>query len=548
MPVPTQIRPALIPAPFLRRRMRVLPLLLGLLTLTAHAAKRRPAEYRFELDKLGYPGISASLLAQGGTLLTVHFAGDNHLLLTYATRGLIPRLPNDRAGDEDRMVAALLIELPSGKVVARTDWRLHDRSRYLWSLGHGRFLLRIQDSLSTLNPVANLGTGHAFERTVFGPTSGRIDAIVVTPDHELITVESSQPLPEKSPARIQAALTAAKLATRPHFASDAQAAPAPTPFIPPDEPTSEPVRSSAETYSIFHINGVGTIAAPIESSLIGHLTVASIVALPLFLDGYLKDSGQDRSQWNVDFHAFSGKNYMFAPIDSSCAPSLYRVGPAQFLSVNCRGMTGNVTLAAYDLAQHEMWEESLPDSIGAPSYATAPLAGRFAISRIVPSDGTRSPGVPLDQPPDITSSQEVRIYQTQSGDLLLKIECTPAFKALENFDLAPDGLHAVVIREGAIEVHRLPPLTRQDRDDLAALAPVTPPESKAGFDLRAFAGTSEQPMPSAASGGPAVPAATSLPANAVVVQMGDVPTERPAPTLLKPDEKPEFVDKVPPSR
>ena len=50
---------------------------------------------------------------------------------------------------------AVLLELPTGKVLARTTWRLHDHAQYLWNLGHGHFLLRIRDTLTTFAPLAN---------------------------------------------------------------------------------------------------------------------------------------------------------------------------------------------------------------------------------------------------------------------------------------------------------------------------------------------------------------------------------------------------------
>ena len=51
----------------------------------------------------------------------------------------------------------MLVELPTGKVLAQTQWRLHDRGQYLWSLGHGRFLLRVRDRLTVIAPMAGGG-------------------------------------------------------------------------------------------------------------------------------------------------------------------------------------------------------------------------------------------------------------------------------------------------------------------------------------------------------------------------------------------------------
>ena len=100
-------------------------------------------------------------------MLTVDFVDDTHVLVTYNARRLIRRIPNDPPYDEDRNVDALLLELPSGHVLARAEWVFHDHGQYLWNLGHGQFLLRIRDNFSLLAPLANLGKKEAFRARTF---------------------------------------------------------------------------------------------------------------------------------------------------------------------------------------------------------------------------------------------------------------------------------------------------------------------------------------------------------------------------------------------
>ena len=68
---------------------------------------------------------------------------------------------------------AVILELPSGKVLGEKDWYLHDRRRYLWPLGPGKFLLRklndlyevdssLREKLLLSSPTGScLGHGHA---------------------------------------------------------------------------------------------------------------------------------------------------------------------------------------------------------------------------------------------------------------------------------------------------------------------------------------------------------------------------------------------------
>lgn len=94
---------------------------------------------RIPLDDLGFQSLPAQFLLNGSSMFTVHFVDQKHLLLTFVTHRLIPRLPDEPEDDRDRVVDAVLLDLPSGHVLARTSWHLHDHAQYLWNLGGGHF-------------------------------------------------------------------------------------------------------------------------------------------------------------------------------------------------------------------------------------------------------------------------------------------------------------------------------------------------------------------------------------------------------------------------
>jgi hypothetical protein len=118
-------------------------------------APPKPA-MRLPLNELGFPGYAFSLLHAGASMATVHMLDGSHVLFTYSLRSLVPRLPGDDANDTDREVAAVLVEAPSGKVLARTKWHMHDHGRYLWSVGRGVFVVRSGADLSLLAPLQGL--------------------------------------------------------------------------------------------------------------------------------------------------------------------------------------------------------------------------------------------------------------------------------------------------------------------------------------------------------------------------------------------------------
>ena len=442
----------------------------------AFAGTKQPApESRLLLEDLGFPGISQSFLASGGSMLSVNFVDSDHLLFTYSQRGLVPRLDGDPVDDEDRMVAAKLVELPSGKVVAQTQWHLHDHSRYLWSLGHGRFMLRIAGSLSTFEPMANLAAGQPFERTAFAHRRGLLSAVLVSGDGELLTIETGH----------------------------------------------GPV-----TMDFYRLSGGKAAGSPLRVEDAGSVGAPSPMLLPVDADGYFRAANREHDKWAIEYKPFAGKEVTLAPIDSTCSPTLRRVGTSQFVAETCRGKLGGTMLSAFDFEKHEMWEEPLAASPLPPSMAMAPEAGRFAISRVA---SIESPDT-FQALPDSVASQDVRVYQTQTGDLLLKVSCSPILRTAENFDLSEDGMRAAVVRGDAIEVYRLPALTELDHADLVELEKVAPPR---GTGKIVFGGLAKEERQAAASEAASVVETDTI-AN------GDSQGQRKPPTLLKPGEKPEF--------
>ena len=505
---------------------------------SAFAKPNKPApEVRLPLEELGFSGVSSAFLSSGGSMLTVHFVDSSHLLVTFGLRGLVPRTPGDPPDDEDRMVAAHLIELPSGKVVARTEWHLHDHGRYLWNLGNGRFLLRIQNNFSTFAPGANLASGQAFERTSFPRRPGNIEAVVVSSDYKLLTVETSRSRPHTDQAaERKAAAEAAAAAARPHFTSNASE-PAPPP--PPPKPIIEQAVPSGPPVAIdfYRLSGSGALADPLEVTPAGAIGTTEVVALPVDGDGYLRPIDQSHGKWSLVFHPFSGKEIPLTPIETTCSPTVQRVSPTQFVSLNCHGVAGGLVLAAYDFDKHEMWEEPVGASPLPSVFAFAPAAGRFAVSRV----STMNSDAALATLPDNAATQDVRVYQTQTGDLLLKIDCKPVYRTAENFDLSADGMRVAVVRGGAIEIYHLPELTKVDHEDLVEMQKLAPPPASGRIDL---AGLSKAAQSDVQSGTTTIDGtAPQTAANAA----GDSQTPRKPPSILNPGEKPEFQDKNAPS-
>ncbi len=129
---------------------------------------------KIALAPLGFQTPLNQFMLAGSSMMTVDFVDPKHLLFTFSTKRLLKRLSECPPADQDRVVEAVFLELPSGKILARTSWRTHDHGQYLWNLGRGRFMLRIRDALSTFAPMVNLSKGDAFVQLPLLRTDRRI--------------------------------------------------------------------------------------------------------------------------------------------------------------------------------------------------------------------------------------------------------------------------------------------------------------------------------------------------------------------------------------
>ena len=253
-------------------QLRWLSLLL--LLPPAWAATKPEPPVLIPLDPLGVPAPQAKLLAAGATLYTLNFVDDTHLLLTYFTRGLLTRLPDADANDYDGLVAGVLLELPTGKVVARTEWRVRDRNTYLWPLGHGRFLFRVRSHLTVLDPMSNLAAGDAFKPELFGNLTRRIGYISTSPGGDLLSIETLPPLKHATEGQATVAFE--------------------------DEHASGPV------VQIFFYR-LAVEGGHLQHPAAGVLGADNLIAIPADAGGYLVASKESDAVYDFDYISHDGK-------------------------------------------------------------------------------------------------------------------------------------------------------------------------------------------------------------------------------------------------
>lgn len=504
----------------LRRRCWLyIPLLVVFAAIPSHARGPEPA-LRIPLPPLGFQPLIPEFLLNGGSMLTLHFVDDTHLLLTFNARTLLKRIPDDPPEDQDRNVAALLLELPSGRVLARTEWRFHDHGQYLWPLGHGRFLLRTRNTLTTIAPLANLATSEPFRQRPFLATLDRhIGVLLFTPEADMLIVESKPK---------EAATKPAPPARPPLFG------PAPHPAPAPD--STEAGSSSPVQINFYRISippGPGD-EVTVRSAGVGRSRTFG--QLPLTTAGHLEIIDQGHQSWAFNFDTFTGKTTELPAFDSTCRPFPVFVSHSEFIAFGCRGGQTPKIMGAFNMRGEEMWQQGLFGDYIAPHFAFAPASGRFAFGRVMASSTIlNTDSLQADQ----LTAQTVVVYQTHSGDQLLKIDCSPIERAGQNFDLSPSGLNFGVVRANAIEIYKLPSLTKKQKTAVE-LAQASAPE-----EVEVPVRVSNQPLheeaaatPTAAEQAPASPdtppatqptPAAAAPAATAPAQPSIQPAPQPAP-------------------
>ena len=243
------------------------------------------------LAPMGYQEQLPQFLLGGSTMLTVHFVDADHLLITFGLRQLMKREPNDPPDDDDRMVGANLVELPSGKVLAQTQWRMHDRGQYLWNLGQGRFLLRVRDQLSVIAPMQGVGKGDAFHERPLLHFDHNLVALQVSADGDLLTVETNFRTPGN-----------AGVATDVTVVDPGHAAPAPIQI------TFYRILTTGDGMESLVLSSAGTIGA------------RAPVDIPLTTAGFLDAIDGGKNRWLFNFDEHTGKVHELAEWDTSCFP------------------------------------------------------------------------------------------------------------------------------------------------------------------------------------------------------------------------------------
>ena len=370
----------------------------------AHPAARIPVE------PLGYVPPARFYTPYRIPSATLDFLDSTHLLFTFHVAKLMRRDPDDPEDDQDQTVRAIVLSIPEGKMVAEGTWRLHDRDRYLWMLGGGRFVMRQRNTLYE-------GDRSLVLRTFLHP-EGALASVQLSPDATMMAVQFARA--EKREEAVDNA---------PTLGDDA-------PHLP----------EHRQEYSLVLID-----TEEKHATRAGRLSHA--VVLPMVEGGYLGVRQEKAKQWSIILTPFHGETRTVAEVTSACQPVVHAISERAFLTQSCIPFLGDHLVDAFTLDGHKLWEQVWQARFTWGTYAYSARGNRFAYGSVEMDHNLAT----LD-PVDASSilGQPVGVFSIETGKLDLVLDASPVLTAGNNYALSPDGDQLAILREGAIELYALP--------------------------------------------------------------------------------------------
>jgi hypothetical protein len=341
---------------------------------------------------------------------SLDFIDEHHLLFTFHQSRLLHREANEGKLENDQIIRAVVLELPGGKVVESTEWRMHDKLRYLWPMGEGKFLVRQRNSYAL--------TDLSLKLRPYIEVSTPVYETEVSPDGSVIVIEHE--FEKHTPEQ--------------HKRLNEQAMQFGDP--PPVEDTQITLMNASSR----------EVLAAVHTELPIHLPVTG--------NGYVgvtRNKGED--QFTVRFIPLEGKEIVLGKVASICTPRENFLNRKALVIESCGPKSSDVFLDVWTTEGKRLWNGSRDGHLVWPSFAYARSGNRFAESVLRISHPIDLADSLLDE--DVRE-QLVQVFDTATGTLLMTTNASPILTGGQNFALSDDGQRLVVLREGAIEIFDVP--------------------------------------------------------------------------------------------
>jgi len=347
---------------------------------------------------LGFSVPGKSYLLRRESLVSLDFLDEDRILFTFRVPGLLQRDAADHQDDEKQQIQALVLSLRTGKVEARATWTVPDRSRYLWMLNDGHFLLRAADGLDE---------GDAELRVKpYLHVPGRLLWIAMDPAQQVMITNYLEPAGGQN--------------------------------------SGEQKTLVARTQKI----GSGEVLHESRVQWTNQTT-----DWPANSEGYLESSQDKGDAWLLKLNAYSGGSREVTSIDSTCPPETSFVSEQELLVRTCNPNSG-WNLGAMLTHGDWLWQTRIAMNSMMPVLVIAPNSTRVARETLLlrRSAGRYKRMVGAHD----LQGQIVKVIDAANGKMVLESPLTPIFDGGGNVAISPSGRRVAILNAGAIQVFQLP--------------------------------------------------------------------------------------------
>jgi hypothetical protein len=179
------------------------------------------------------------------------------------------------------------------------------------------------------------------------------------------------------------------------------------------------------------------------------------IHVPITSTGYVgvaKDKGED--QFLIRFIPFEGQSLVLGKVASTCTPHEEFLSPEALMIESCGPKSPDVYLDAWTTEGKKLWTGQREGHLVWPNFAYSRTSGRFAVSLLRVNHFIDLVDSLNDE--DVRE-QMVQVFDSATGTLLMATTASPILTAGQNFALSEDGERLAVLREGAIEIFKVPP-------------------------------------------------------------------------------------------
>lgn len=421
---------------------------------------------RISLSTMGYNEPSrADRLSNDTWSETLQFLDDRHVLLTFELKGLFRRLPSCPPEHRDRLVHAVILDLDTKTVVKETDWYLHDRERYLWSLAPGEVLLRKLNDLYVVDA--------SLHEKLLWSSPQKLLWVSVTPDGSQIIVETVD-----------------------HTSTDAASAAESTPPISPAKPGISTAPEEPKYVARF-LNA--QTLQPMHT-----VPLKKLVQVTGTRWGYADLIDNDHV-WLIRFGPTPLQRTNITRIRSAMMPYILYSGTNSLVVGGCSGPTCQYPVSSFSLTGRRLWRQHWPEYRWYPTTSYSADNSRFAVGAIgidhkpIPSQKAT---VNQQNDPYQTDSSELDVFRQQAlvldtptGAVLEKVDVEPAVISGQNLSLSPDGNTLAVLNHESLDLFSLPPPSAEQKAEFAKLKDDVPALFDMALSSEPVAATSDLTRP-----------------------------------------------------